>query len=249
VESTNGHVDIGYNVIHDLPWGFATAAYVEPWGNGGYTGAPADVHDNVFHDIGWPAGAPSSCGPENNYALYIASGPDSHVYNNLIYDVGSIGIHCWHAANGMHIFNNTIANTSMGMLVGTGDGGYTVGAYYEVANNIVVNSHYGIYAEANAPGTLSTSSVFENNLVFGNDIDWGYDDHGTDTTLQAAGMAVTGTIAANPMFVSPSSGNYRLSAGSPAIAAGISQGAPDHDLDGYRRPFGAWFDIGAYESH
>jgi hypothetical protein len=124
-----------------------------------------------------------------------------------------------------------------------------VGAYYEVANNIVVSSRSGIYAEANAPGTLSTSSVFENNLVYGNQQDWGYDDNGNSTTLQAAGLAVTGTITADPQFVNAAAGDYRLSAGSPAIDRGIRNGAPDHDLDGYVRPYGAGYDIGAYEWH
>jgi hypothetical protein len=171
------------------------------------------------------------------------------VFNNLLVNVPTIAIHCWHAASGVHIFNNTIVDAGTAMLVGTGDNGATVGAYYEVANNIIVGSKSGIYAEANAPGTLSTSSVFENNLVFGNQQDWGYDDQGNTTTLQAAGFAVTGTVTADPKFVAPSSGDYHLSPGSPAIDKGLSKGAPDHDLDGYARPFGPAYDIGAYEWH
>lgn len=69
------------------------------------------------------------------------------------------------------------------------------------------------------------------------------------TTLHGAGFAVTGTVTADPKFVAPTSGDYHLSASSPAIDRGVSQGAPDHDLDGYVRPFGAGWDIGAYEWH
>jgi hypothetical protein len=245
-ESSGGNVDVAYNVFHDLPWGFASAIYMEPWGASGYTGAPTSVHDNVFHDIGNTTPG-TSCGPPNNYAMYIASGPNTYVYNNLMYNVGTIAIHCWHAASGVHIYNNTIVNADLAILVGTGDGGSVVGAFFDVSNNIVTNSHYGIYAEANAPGSLSTSSVFRNNLVHGNQIDWAYNDQGTSTTLQAAGMAVTGTVTADPLFVSPAGGDFRLSPGSPAVDVGVSSGAPDHALDASPRPQGTGFDIGAYE--
>jgi hypothetical protein len=243
-----GNVDFGYAVVHDLPWGFAAAVIMEPYAGNAYTGAPSSVHDSAFLNIGnTPADA--GCGPPNNYGMYIASGPQTYVFDNLLVNVPTIAIHCWHAASGVHIFDNTIVNAGTAMLVGTGDGGATVGAYYEVANNIVVSSQSGIYAEANAPGTLSTSSVFENNLVYGNQQDWGYNDNGNSTTLQAAGLAVTGTITADPEFVNAAAGDYRLSAGSPAIDRGIGNGAPDHDLDGYVRPYGAGYDIGAYEWH
>jgi hypothetical protein len=248
-ESSGGHVDVGYNVFHDLPWGFAAAIDMEPWGSSGYTGAPTSVHNNVFHDIGNTAPG-TSCGPENNYAMYIASGTGTQVYNNLIYNVGTIAIHCWHAATGVSIINNTIVKAGLGVLVGTGDDGYVVGADFEVSNNIVMNSStYGIMAEANSPGSLSTSSVFLNNLVVGNQTDWYFNDRGVDTTLQAAGMTVTGTVTANPMFVSAGSGDYHLSPGSPAIDKGVSADAPAYDLDGYPRPSGPGFDIGAYEWH
>ena len=243
-DASGGHVDVGYNVIHDLPWGFAAALDMDPWGNSQYTGAPTSVHDNVFHDLG-NVNPGTSCGPANNYAMYIASGPDTHVYNNLIYNVDSIAIHCWHAANGVYITNNTIVNAGTGVLVGTGDDGYVVGAYFNVSNNIVANSsNYGIFAEGNAPGSLSTTSVFLNNLIFGNAVDWGYDDQGEDTTLQAAGLTVTGTVNHDPSFVAPAAGNYHLSPGSPAIGAGLGSIAPALNLDGVAR--GSSPDIGAY---
>jgi hypothetical protein len=65
----------------------------------------------------------------------------------------------------------------------------------------------------------------------------------------------TGNINVDPRFVLPISyaaaptttGNYHLQAGSPAIDHGANAGVTA-DLDGRKRPLGAGYDIGAYES-
>jgi hypothetical protein len=49
------------------------------------------------------------------------------------------------------------------------------------------------------------------------------------------------------LFVDAAANDYHLSATSPAIDAGTSLGAPGMDLEGNGRPFGADYDIGAYE--
>jgi hypothetical protein len=240
-ESPGGHVDFGYNVVHDLPWGFGAAVIMEPWGNGGYTGAPTNVHDSVFHDIG-NVNAQTKCGTEDNYAMYIASGPDSHVFNNLIYNVHTIGIHCWHWADNVFIYNNTLANIGdVGILTGTGDSGAVAGARFFVSNNIVVNSSYGISIEADSPGYISALSVYSANLLHGNNVDY-YDANGIHPNI-------SGTVQADPQFVDAAHGNYHLAAMSPAIDVGTSSGAPPSDLDGSRRPSGARVDIGAFEWH
>jgi hypothetical protein len=59
------------------------------------------------------------------------------------------------------------------------------------------------------------------------------------------GDAGTGNIAANPLFLAPASGNFRLAPGSPCIDTGTPAGAPTSDLDG--APRDAAPDMGAYE--
>ena len=63
---------------------------------------------------------------------------------------------------------------------------------------------------------------------------------------QASFAGVHGNIQANPKFVDPAHGDFHLQAGSPAIDAGTSSGAPATDLDGRVRSDGH-IDIGAYE--
>src|SRR5262249_716288 len=100
-----------------------------------------------------------------------------------------------------------------------------------------------------SPGSISPSSVFQNNLVYGNQRDWYYNNRGTLTTLQAAGMTVSGTVTASPGFVDAAHGNYHLATGSPAIDVGVSAGSPARHLEGFSRPYGARVDLGVYEWH
>jgi hypothetical protein len=60
------------------------------------------------------------------------------------------------------------------------------------------------------------------------------------------GFVGTGNISQDPMFVDRQAGDYHLSAGSPAIDAGTSTGAPGLDWEGDRRPAGG-VDMGADE--
>jgi len=79
----------------------------------------------------------------------------------------------------------------------------------------------------------------------------------TDTDVQG-GWPGVGNIDADPLFVDPDNGNYRLSAGSPCIDAGDNTAVPTgvlRDLDGNPRfvadacagERGATVDLGAYE--
>ena len=59
-----------------------------------------------------------------------------------------------------------------------------------------------------------------------------------------AGM---GNIEVDPLFVDAAAGDLHLRVDSPCVDAGTADGAPEDDMDGVMRPWGAGFDMGAYE--
>jgi uncharacterized repeat protein (TIGR01451 family) len=103
-------------------------------------------------------------------------------------------------------------------------------------NNLLVQNGIGLEAEF---GTDAGNPVWQNNLVFGNTVNY-------QGTADQTGL--NGNISQNPMFVNGAAGNYRLQPGSPAINAGSSVGAPSADFDGTARPIGGSWDIGAFEA-
>ena len=241
---TNGNHEIAYDTFHDLTGYFGAAIITQPGEAepSGYSGAPCSVHDNIFSNI-----AVGFNSTKDHYSIYNTCGTNTTIYNNLIYNEGSIAIQCWHSANNVHIYNNTIDHSYWGILVGTGDQGAVNGAYFDVTNNIVSNTTDSIVAEDQAPGLISSSSIFRNNLLFNNVTDWYYNNNGTTKSITSS-FTVSGTISGkDPLFVVQSSGNYRLQSGSPAIGAGLETSfTPVLDLAGATRPNPP--SIGAYES-
>jgi hypothetical protein len=224
LEGSQGNFEVAYNTFHDFGTSnpknnFGAALSPAPWGAGGYTGRTCSVHDNVFRNI-----APGGAFLFNSYSMYAVCGnnggdADPRIYNNLIYNEGSIGINMWHAADHIHVYNNTIDKAYMGILAGIGDEGGVNHAVLDVSNNIVTHSHYGIYAEAGSGVSLSPNSTFDNNLVYGNAIDWGFNNHGASLSILNSFQAIH-NISGNPQYMSPSSGNYVIAPGSPATGKG-----------------------------
>ena len=58
-----------------------------------------------------------------------------------------------------------------------------------------------------------------------------------------------GNISTDPLFVSAEAGDVHLRSTSPCIDTATSEGAPSTDIEGNPRPYGAGYDMGAYEWH
>jgi hypothetical protein len=241
---------VAYNTFHDFGGSnpgnnFGAALSPAPWGSGGYTGRTCSVHNNVFRNI-----APGGHFLYNGYSIYAICGSNGgdaepRIYNNLIYNEGSIGIQMWHAADHVHVYNNTIDKAYMGILAGIGDDGAVNHAIFDVSNNIVSNSHYGIYAEDGGGYSLSPNSTFDHNLTYNNAIEYGYNHNGSSLSILRSFQAAN-NVTGNPLYLSPGAGNYILGAASMAKSKGEQNAySPRSDLAGRVRPNPP--SIGGYE--
>jgi len=250
LEGSEGNFEVAHNTFHDFggadpTLNFGAALSLAPWSNGNYTGRTCNVHDNVFYNI-----APGGSFLFNGYSIYAicchANGDDDPwIYNNLIYNEGSVAINLWHAADHAHVYNNSIDKAYMGILAGAGDQGAVTSPTVDITNNIVSNSHFGIYAEDDNGILLSPASTFNNNLANHNLVDWAYNRAGTNLSVLGSFKA-SANISGDPSFVSPVTGNYALASNSLAKGKGLQTNfTPSTDLAG--KPRRNPPSIGAYE--
>ena len=150
------------------------------------------------------------------------------VTNNVIAHNSTEGIMLWEPPLQGLIAHNTIAyNGGMGAI-------YLANGYVTptIVNNIVVSNTYGIYAHADASGTLDYNDVWGNTTQ----------DYGSSGALEPGAH----DIQADPRLVNPAGDDYHLRFGSPCIDVGVDAGVTT-DLEGDPRPLGAGCDIGADE--
>jgi hypothetical protein len=101
-------------------------------------------------------------------------------------------------------------------------------------NTVYGTDGQGIVIDARASGTIVRNNISYNSPR-GN-----YLNYGRDTSD-------SNNLTSDPGFVDPGNANFKLSASSRAIDAGVYVGAVQSDKLGVPRPQGATYDIGAYE--
>lgn len=171
--------------------------------------------------------------------------------------------------SGPTLTGDTIVGNTVGNTVGNSGGGVYCKASSPstMTNDIIADNRAwfggGIYLAA-ANATLTNDTIADNiapgcggvwcnsgTQALTNCILWGnnmqlYHCSTAYCDLQGGGGG-TGSISADPLFVASGMGDYHLSAGSPCIDTATSTAAPATDKDGIGRPWGASFDMGAYE--
>lgn len=185
-----------------------------------------NVYDgNVVDHIG---DYPTTC--DYVHGIYVDDDGDI-VSNNIAYNNVGNGLYTNHGT-GKVIFTNNLsfANKEYGVGInGSGNGNV-------VQNNILIgNSIAGLKTWSGVSGTQILNNIFFNNA--------------TNVILDGGGTQ-SKTITSDPKLVNyqaDGSGDYHLAAGSPAIDAGNSSGAPAIDYDGHTRPQGSAIDIGPFE--
>lgn len=218
------------NHVHDIPAADVGGSGGAGINHGNYSAHDNDMIGNVVHHIG-----PSA--PTNTVHGLYHSNLRGRVVNNIAYKNAGWGFHTWHAANQLTVSNNLFfENFRGGIIIGAGDspGGVTTDNCV-VSNNILLNNVDHAIIES---GKTGPNNKYINNLIWGN-------PRGLVIRVSAVG-----TLSADPKLVNyqeNGGGDYHLSAASPCVDAGTSQGAPSTDLDGASRPKGARVDIGPYE--
>jgi uncharacterized repeat protein (TIGR01451 family) len=169
--------------------------------------------------------------------VYVADGSpvleNNLIYGNTATDGGGVYVAAGSAAMRYNTFYNNTASDGAGLYLASGT---PVVSASIVVSNTASGSGGGIY------GVGMPDSRILYNDVFGN------------TPKNFAGFSdddvLPDNLSENPRLVNPAGANFRLRADSPCIGmfgAEYPTAGPIDDYDGYSRPFGEYWDIGAHE--
>lgn len=174
------------------------------------------------------------------YGIY-GSTPKVKIYNNTIFSF-RLGIHLWHAPSEAVVSHNLVFNNgALGIIFGCGDAPHVTCEKIVVSNNIFMRNH-GDFIIREYGANVAASNQIRNNILFENE---------SDAIQRVDDAVLSGNlIGVDPKlvhFLPNASGNFRLTAGSPAIDAASEIGAVAIDMDETMRPVGGAADIGPYE--
>jgi hypothetical protein len=253
-------IEVCHNVSHGNESGFAVASE-----SGGLV-EKIRVHDNVAYDnrsagfwvVGWnrPTAHPlkdiwvyANRSFRNRWGFQVFASDSTRIegvrlVNNLVYANTDSGIAIAGASepsadflvSDLLIANNTIHGNGVGRQWDSGGIHlYNLNARGVVIRNNILsdNSSFSIAVEAMQP-PRSVDVIIDHNLIEGYRGYW-KENRGSDA------------IMADPRFADAGSADFHLRAGSAAIDAGSTVGAPELDFEGRPRPRGKAIDIGAYE--
>lgn len=197
-----------------------SAIYAGDPGNGSdYLTIARDwIHDNGTHT-------------NHDHGIYLGTGAHGAIVDDVITGNFARGIQCYPDCDYTLIANNTVAgNARAGIQVGDESGESSDGN--TIVNNVVAsNGDVGIRSYWG--GAAGVGNVARDNLSWGNS--------GGNTA--GPGIDFSGNLSVDPHFVG--SGDYQLTAGSPALDVALTSYAPALDFLGHAR--GALPDLGAYE--
>lgn len=154
------------------------------------------------------------------------------VENNIVYNNGGSGIHCFQSEH-VDIINNTAYQNSQTPEIDNGE------IFPQNSNDIRIFNNI-MYASA--------GEKINSNMSNGTDIFYDYNLHFGDGPISLTGAH---SLTADPKFADVATYNFKLQAESSAINIGTRTfsgvNAPLIDFAANPRPYGALYDIGAYE--
>jgi hypothetical protein len=236
----NGNVDgfkVNYNKVHDNDnIGIDFIGYEGTAPNNDYA-RNGECVGNLVYNIS-SAKNPTYGGDTSAGGIYVDGGANILIDRNIIKyaDIGiEVATEQGPVVKNITVTNNLItdcepqAGISFGAYEGSRGGGVE---NLKVFNNTLYNNTYAVQIQrANSP-----TNMIKNNIFYG----------GKAVTGTIGSNVFSGNITANPLFVNPAAGDFRLKAGSPAIDVG-TEVYGKVDLAGSPRQSGAKVDAGAYE--
>jgi hypothetical protein len=246
------NIDIGWNALHDNPYGKGIQIYGHIAGD---TISGLKIHDNAVYNNTMTG---MTLGGSDGGTEFVQ---DALIYNNLIWNnsngvgtdhmnYGGIQIQSLGTSVGTYqIYNNTFYNDSPAHS-GVQPGG-VISFGLEGTYSTIVRDNI-LYATANAPCYLyfdDSSSGSRMNVTFSNNLYYGAGTGPNGCNWNVGSLSVNSdanAVNGDPQFVSASAANFHLNSTSPAINAGMNTGVA-MDYDGYARPQGTAYTIGAYE--
>jgi len=187
--------------------------------------------------------------PDQNNGIQINPGTTGKLYNNTVIESPNNGIALLGLGNntafnnvvvdsGAHAFFSDNRNSSVNPAIGT-----IPGSFIRVYNNTIINTGQHGFRTYNE----LCVQEFRNNIVVntaGNMINTGE----TATVTQSNNLDLNNDTGLG--FVNASIGDYRIAGASSALNAGTNLSAQGvtTDREGLARPFGAAYDIGAFEA-
>ena len=191
------------------------------------------IRNNIIRNNGSFESANNNC----SIVIFIANSTTTRIENNLFYGNGCKVFNTGTPVGSAYVIAN---NTIVGNKVGIDLTAVVDQSAHLIINNIIAFNDIGVsdrFSFGNLP-------QWENNLVFGNDINY---ENIQDQTGN------NGNISSDPLFFDLNSFNFRLNSNSPAIDSGNNSNAPVADFDGVTRPIDgnndtiSVTDIGAFE--
>lgn len=202
-EVTNEHTAICFDLGSVLGYGVADAPLLER---------------NRIHDCGkLPA-------QNHDHGIYVESTRNAVIRDNYLYENADRGIQLYPDAQGSLVEHNVIDGNGEGVLFGGDVSPPPICPCSSnenvVTGNIISDSTLRWLVESWWPGSVGTGNVVSGNCLWPTNPNTYYDQDGGVSIEAPLGFSATTNLVADPLYLDPTAGDFRLAPGSPCAGYG-----------------------------